>query len=144
MHNAIVPVPARRHPHQVLIAAMVMLSGVVVLFGGPRPGSVNASLPTPLLLLWAGVCAVGGALVVAAAVVPPLAALLLELSADPPLAVMCVVYAASALMLAGWKAAVPVAIVAGIAVAFAVRTVQVARSLRVLRKEMARREEIGP
>lgn len=134
LHSALVPVPARRHPHQVLVAALLMVSGLPILFGGPRPGSVNAALPTPLLMLWAGVLTAGGAMVVAAAIVGPLTALFLELVADPPLAVMCVVYSASAAMLGGLKAVVPVALVSGAAVAFGIRAVQVFKTLKAVRE----------
>lgn len=129
-------IPARRHPHQVLVAALLMVSGLPILFGGPRPGSVSASLPTPLLLLWAGVLTAGGAMVVSAAMVPPLAALYLELIADPPLAVMCVVYSVSVAMLAGWRGALPAALVAALAVAFAIRAAQVYRTLSAIRHEI--------
>lgn len=138
MYSNLVPVPARRHPMQVLVAVMLLLSGLSILLGGPRPGSINTALPTPLLLLWAGVLTAGGALVVLAAVVPPLLALLFELIADLPLAVMCLVYAASALMLAGSRAAVLVALVTAVALAFTVRAVQVVRTLRAVRRHISR------
>lgn len=135
MHNHnIVPVPARRHPMQVLVAVMLLLSGLSILFGGTRPGSINTALPTPLVMLWAAVLTAGGALVVLAAVVPPFMALFCELIADPPLAVMCLVYAASVLTLAGWRAVVPVALVTAVALAFAIRAVQVWRTVRAVRK----------
>lgn len=143
MHSAIVPVPARRHPHQVLVAALLMLSGLPILLGGPRPGSISATLPAVLVYVWAAVLVAGGALVVAAALAPPLAALFLELIADPPLAVMCLVYAASAAMLAGLRAVVPVALVTGAALAFGLRSVQVARTVWMVRREISRREA-GP
>jgi len=132
-------IPARRHPHQFLVAALLMLSGLPILLGGPRPGSVNAALPSWLLLVWAGVLTLGGALVVAAAFVPPHAALYFELAADPPLSVMCGVYSAAALMLSGTRALVPAALVLGAALAFAVRAVQVVRTLALLRREMEAR-----
>lgn len=117
---------------------MLLLSGVGILVGGTRPGSVNAALPAPLLMLWAGVLSAGGALVVLAAVVPPLMALFFELAADLPLAVMCLVYAASVFMVAGWRAAVPVALVTAVALAFTIRAVQVWRTLRAVRRQIPR------
>lgn len=137
-YTALVPVPARRHPHQVLIAGLLMVSGLGILLGGPSPGSVSAALPTWLLLLWAGVITLGGAMVVAAAIVPPLWALFLELAADPALCVMCVVYSAALFDIAGSRAAVPIALVAGVAAAFAVRAVQVYRTLLAVRREALR------
>lgn len=134
MHN----LPARRHPHQVLVAGLLMFSGLPVLVGGPKPGSLSAALPVALVYVWAVVITVGGAMVVAAAIVRPLAALFLEFIADPPLAVMCLVYSAAALMLAGWRAAVPVALLFAAAVAFAIRAVQVSRTLRALRQQIRR------
>lgn len=106
-----------------------MVSGAQILFGGQRPGSVNASLPTALLLLWAGVLTVGGALIVAAAIVGPLLALYLEMVADLPLAVMCFVYSASVWMLAGARGAVPAGLALAVSIAFAVRSGQVVRSV---------------
>lgn len=123
---------------QVLVAVMLLLSGLGILVGGARPGSVNTALPAPLLMLWAAVLTAGGALVVLAAVVPPLMALFFELAADPPLAVMCLVYAASVFMVAGWRAAVPVALVTAVAFAFAVRAVQVWRTIRAVRRQISR------
>lgn len=126
---------------QVFVATACALSGTAILLGGPRPGSVDSALPVPLLLVWAGVLAVCGAMVVTAAIVPPLPALFLELMAHPPLAIMCALYATAVAMAAGTRAAVPVAIVAGVAAAFAVRSVQVYRALSAVRKELERRRE---
>lgn len=123
---------------QVLVAVMLLLSGVSIMVGGPRPGSVNTALPAPLLMVWAGVLTAGGALVVLAAVVPPVMALFCELAADPPLAVMCLVYAASVFMAAGWRAVVPVALVTAVALAFAIRAIQVVRTLRAVRRQLSR------
>lgn len=124
---------------QVLVAALLVVSGLPVLFGGPRPGSVAETLPGPLLFVWALVFTLGGALVVAAAIVGPHAALYLELIADLPLAIMCSVYAVSVLMLAGTRAVVPAGLVIAAAIAFVIRTVQVGRTLRALRREMEAR-----
>jgi ABC-type Na+ efflux pump permease subunit len=137
-YTALVPVPARRHPHQVLIAGLLMVSGLGILLGGPSPGSVSASLPPWLLLLWAGVITLGGAMVVAASVAPPQWALFLELAADPALSVMCVVYSAAVLDVAGSRGAVVIALVGGVAAAFAVRAVQVFRTLRAVRRQALR------
>ncbi len=120
------------------MAALLMFSGLPVLAGGPRPGSLSSALPVALVYLWAVVITLGGAMVVAAAVVKPLAALFLELVADLPLAVMCLVYSAAVAMLAGWRGAVPAALVFGTAVAFAIRAVQVYRTLSAVRREIRR------
>lgn len=140
MHSAIAPVPARRHPFQVLIAVLLTVSGVYILAGGRSPGSVQESLPTVLLLVWATVIAVGGAMVVAAAIVGPLLALYLEVMADPPLAVMCFVYAACIWAVAGSRGAMAASLTLAAALAFAVRAGQVIRSLVQLRRYMRRRE----
>jgi len=143
MPDAIATVPARRHPHQVLIAALLAVSGTAILLGGPKPGSVDDALPPPLVFLWAGVLAAGGLMVVAAAFVPALTALFLELMADPPLTIMCAVYATAIAMSAGARAAVPVSLIAGVSAAFAVRSVQVFRALMAVRRELSRRRESG-
>jgi hypothetical protein len=144
METQFAPIPARRHPHQVLMAALLTVTGLSTLLGGARPGSVNAALPVPLLLLWAAVLTVGGAMVVAAAIVKPWPALFLELIADPPLAVMCLVYGQSVWLFAGSRGVVPMALVTAVTAAFAVRTAQVYRTLQALRAEIRRRDpEVG-
>lgn len=134
------PIPARRHPDQVLLAALLVVSGLPILFGGPRPGSVSATLPEVLVYLWAGVLVLGGALIVAAAVVrSPEVGLYIELAAHPPVAVMMWVYALSALVVGGGPAAVAAALIGGFGLARTVRTVQVLRSLAKLRTDLKRK-----
>lgn len=131
-------IAARRHPHQVLVAAVLVAAGLPVIVGGPRPGSLAAALPAVLLAIWGTVLVVGGLLVLAAAVVrSALTALYLERAADLPLAVMCVVYGGSVWIAAGprgWTAAV---ITLGFAAAFGWRGWQVRHSLRDLRRRLA-------
>ena len=43
----------RRHPHQVLVAVMCVVSGVPTLLAGPQPTSVEASMPAVLVFVWA-------------------------------------------------------------------------------------------
>lgn len=138
MHS-LVPVPARRHPFQVFVAALLTVSGLSILAGGPQPGSLSATLPAPLVYVWAVVVTAGGAMVVAAAIVGPLPALYLEFVADPPLAVMCLVYSTAALLLAGGRAVVPVGLLFGLALGFAIRFWQVLKTFRALRAELNRR-----
>ncbi len=127
------PVPARRHPHQVLIALLLLLSGLPVLLGGTQPGSLNDALPTLLVYVWAGGLTVGGALVVLAAFITnPLRALYLELIADLPLCLLCSAYAVAVIAAAGTRGLAAAGIVAGTAIAFAVRFWQVTRTLRGL------------
>lgn len=141
MHSAIVPVPARRHPHQVLVALLLMVSGLPILFGGPTPGSVASTLPAPLVYVWAGVLAVGGALVVAAALVGPDIALYLEVVADLPLCLGCVTYATAVAIAAGDRGLLSAAIFTAAGVAFGIRYWQVLKTLRELRLELNRRSE---
>jgi len=130
-------VSARRHPHQVLIAAVLVGAGVPVVLGGPQPGSLTAALPAVLVALWGTVLVVCGSLVIAAAVAPsPLTALYLELVADPPLALMCAVYASSIWLIAGTRGLVPALFTLGFALAFAWRGWQVRRSLTELRRRL--------
>lgn len=132
--------PSRRHPDQVLVAALLVLSGLPILGGGPQPGSVSATLPGVLVYLWAGVLVLGGLLVVAAAVVRTAEfGLYLELAAHPPIAVMLWVYAASAFVVGGGAAAVAGGIIAAIGLARTFRTFQVIRTLRDLRKDLKAR-----
>lgn len=134
------PLPARRHPDQVSIAALLVLSGVPILAGGPRPGSVSATLPEALVYLWAGVLILGGLLIVAAALArSPEAGLYLELAAHPPLALMMWVYALSALVVGGGPAIVAAAVIGGFGLARTVRTVQVLLALTELRKDLRRK-----
>lgn len=141
MHKPIAPVQARRHPFQVFVAALLLVSGLAILAGGPQPGSLSAALPAALVYVWAAVITAGSAMIVAAAIVKPLPALYLEFIADPPLAVMCLVYSTAALMLAGGRAVVPVALLFGLALAFGIRFAQVLKTFRALRAELERRSE---
>lgn len=128
------PVSARRHPHQVLLAALLLISGLSILLGGPRPGSIAAVLPGLLVVVWAGTLVVGSALVVAAAVVgSEELALYLELVADLPLAIMCAVYAVAVITVAGAAGMFPASIVLGMGLAFLIRGHQVHQTLRLLR-----------
>jgi hypothetical protein len=138
MHT-LVPVPARRHPFQVFVAGLLMVSGISILAGGPQPGSLSAALPTALVYVWAAVVAAGGAMVVTAAIIKPLPALYLEFIAHPPLAVMCLVYSTAAVFLAGGRALVPVALLFGLSLAFAIRFWQTLKTFRALRAELRRR-----
>lgn len=128
------PVPARRHPHQVFLAVLLFLSGLSVLLGGPRPGSVTAALPSLLIVVWAGTLVLSSALVITAAIVASdELALYLELAADLPLAIMCTVYATAVVTAVGWLGMFPAGIVLGMAAAFVVRHRQVHQTLRLLR-----------
>lgn len=111
-----------------------MSSGVPILFGGVRPGSLNEALPAPLLYVWAGVAVAGGTMVVAAAIVGPVAALYLELIADVPLSIACFAYSISMAMVGGSRATVAASIVAAASAAFLIRARQVFRTFRQLRR----------
>jgi hypothetical protein len=137
-------VVARRHPHQVLIAVVLVSAGLPVVFGGPRPGSLSASLPGWLIAVWAVVLVVGGLMVIGAAVVrSALTALYLELAADLPLAFMCVVYAVSVWLVAGVRGFVPALFSFGFAAAFVVRGWQVQHALSRVRRRLVEEEERG-
>jgi hypothetical protein len=117
---------SRRHPHQVLIAVMCVLSGLPILFGGPRPGSLTAALPVVFLYVWAIVITTCGVLVVAAALVRSVInALYLEMIADLPLALILAAYAVALLSSAGLRGLVPATIVVGASAAFGMRWWQV-------------------
>ena len=135
-------VKARRHPHQVFIAAFAVLAGLPILVGNPQPGSLNATMPSWLVFVWAATLALGGAAVLAAAVVRnEVHALYLEASAHLPLALVALTYCAALVGLA-WPASIaPAAIVAGFGCASAVRFVQTERSLGQLRRVIAERTD---
>lgn len=125
---------SRRHPHQVLIASMCVLSGLPVLAGADPPNSIAAAVPGWLAYVWAGtLCGCGGLIVAAAAVRSELNAIYLELTADLPMAAMCAVYAAALLLFAGWRGMALAPLVAGAGLAFGVRWWQVGRELRLRR-----------
>mgnify|MGYP001612200097 CR=1 FL=1 len=139
MYSSLVAVPARRHPMQVLMAGLLTLSGVGILAGGPPPNSVSAVLPAAMVYVWAAILTVGGALVVAAALVGPLAALYLEVAADLPLCLGCYAYSTAIWIVAGSRAATVSAMITGVAIAFGVRFWQVLKTLRLLSSELRRR-----
>jgi len=131
MHEELISVPGRKHPMQVLVAGLLVIAGLAVLLGGPRPGSMGALLPLPFLMVWAAVLVVCESMVVAAAIVKPTRAIFLESVAHLPLAIMLAVYALSVLTVAGGRGLVVELIVTAIAAAHAIREWQV---LRVIRK----------
>lgn len=118
---------------------MCVVSGLPILLGGPKPGSVTAALPVGLVFLWAGTLALGGVLVVLAALVPKLTtALYLELTADLPLALTTVTYGIAVPLVAGYSGVPTSAVFTGASVAFAIRWAQVYRTVRTLRAALAR------
>lgn len=135
-------IAARRHPHQVLVALLLVLSGLPILAGSARAGSLATTVPTALVTAWAVTVVLGGLLVLLAAVwreaVTPL---YLELVADLPLAMTCAAYAVAVFASAGLGAVVSGGIIAAASVAFGARFVQVARTLSQLRRELAGRED---
>jgi len=42
----------RRHPHEVMLLALCLVQGLAYAIGQPRPGSVAALLPPPLVAVW--------------------------------------------------------------------------------------------
>lgn len=124
-------IPARRHPHQVFIGALCIVAGVPPLVGGPRSGSLAATLPGWLLLVWSAVLVAGGTLVVVAALVRgTLHGMYLEACAHLPLALMTVAYGAALIIVTGHRGITSAAIVLGFGVAEAARFRQVYRTLR--------------
>lgn len=145
MHNTLRPVPARRHPYQVFTAALLVVGGLPILLGGPKPGSINAYLPPALVYVWSAVLVAGGAALVAAAVVSsPVTALYFERVAHGPVAAMCFVYAGSVAAVTGLRGVFAAGLVAGVAAAAVVRAVQVSRTLAALRKVISEGGEAGP
>lgn len=137
MHRAL-HVPARRHPHQVLVALLLVLSGLPVLVGTARAGSLARTLPEPMVQAWAVTVVLGGMLVLAAAVWPSaMTPLYLEMVADLPLALMCTAYATAVFVVAGLGAVVSGGIVLAAAVAFAARFFQVLRTLSQIRHDLS-------
>lgn len=126
-------IPARRHPHQVFIGGLCVVAGAPALLGKTQPSSLAASLPAWLLAVWSLVLAVGGVLVVAAAIVrAPLRGLYLEAAAHLPLAVMTIAYGSALVAVNGVRGVSAAAIVFGFGVAEIARFVQVTRTLHHL------------
>lgn len=131
---------SRRHPHQVLIASMCLLSGLAILIGGPRPGSISSTLPLGFLYVWAVTLTFGGAIIVMAALVRSVVtALYLELVADLPVAIAALVYAVAVVYTAGGLGLVSAALVSGASAAFLTRFVQALRTVRALRRDLESR-----
>lgn len=127
----------RRHPHQVLIAGVCVIAGLPILLGGPQPGSLSSTLPPVLVYVWAATFAVGGAMIVAAAVVRSvLWALYLELVADLPMATTALTYATALALVTGTRGLVALLFFAGVAAAFFVRFMQAGRTVRAVRQTL--------
>lgn len=119
---------------------MCVLSGIAILVGGPRPGSIAATLPTAFLYLWAATLTFGGSLIVVAAVVRSLTtALYLELVADLPVSIAALVYAVAVVYTAGGVGIFSAALVLGASAAFLTRFVQALRTVRTLRRSLEAR-----
>lgn len=128
-------VPARRHPFQVLIAAILLTNGIVILSGGPIPGSVDAIMEPWIVTGWAlGIAVGGGLLVIAALLRDELTALLFEYVAAFPLFLLCVAYSVSVYVFAGGRGATIGSLILGLGVACLIRAVQSRTTLRKLRR----------
>ena len=135
-------VDARRHPHQVFLAAFMVLVGIPVLVGGPQPNSLAASLPTWLLYVWAATLVFGGLLVLGAAVVrSPVNALYMECVAHLPLALASLAYVVALAGVNGWKALAAGSIVVGFAIASGARSWQVFSAVASLQRAVARSDD---
>lgn len=129
----------RRHPHQVLIAGMCVVTGLPVLFGGPRPGSLVATLPPLLVYTWAATFVLGGAMIVAAALVRSVMhALYLELVADLPVGLTAITYSAALVSITGTRGVASALLFGGAAAAFFVRFYQTVRATSRVREALRR------
>lgn len=130
----------RRHPHQVLIAVILILVGAPILAGGPPPGSIVATLPPALVYVWAAMFVIGGSLIVAAAAVRSvLAALYLEIVADVPVALTALTYSIAITIIAPSMGLATWLLYGGVATAFIVRFVQALRTVREIRRTLTQR-----
>lgn len=126
-------VPARRHPHQVFIGALCVVAGAPAITGRTHSGSLAATLPAWLIVVWSVVLVAGGVLVVLAAVVrSSLRGLYLECVAHLPLAIMTLAYGYALISVNGAKAIPSAAIVFGFGVAEFARFRQVTGALHRL------------
>lgn len=127
-------VTGRRRPHEVMLLAVSVVLGVSYLAGAPRPGSVNAALPAPVLYGWAIALLITGAAGLWACFSRDTeAGLELERGAMIAQTGALILYATIAVTYAGFAALISASIVAGWAVANTVRAVQITRDLRRLR-----------
>lgn len=130
----------RRHPHQVLIAGMCIVTGLPVLLAGISPNSLVATLPALLVYSWGVTLVVGGAVIVAAAAVrDDLTGLYLELVADVPVALTMLTYAGAVIAVAGWGGVSTIALFGGAGIAFFIRAWQVYRAVGKLRRALIER-----
>lgn len=127
-------VSGRRRPHEVMLMAVSVVLGVSYLAGAPRPGSVNDLLPDPVFYIWSVALLVTGvAGLVACFSRRTESGLELERGAMVAQAGALLLYGTVAVTYAGFGALVSAAIVAGWAIANAVRAVQITADLRRLR-----------
>lgn len=130
----------RRHPHQVLIACMCIVTGLPVFLAGISPNSIVSTLPPVLVYSWAITLVVGGSVIVAAAAVKnDLTGMYLELVADVPVALTLATYAGAVWTVAGWAGVSTIALFGGAGCAFGVRCWQVYRAVGKLRRALIER-----
>lgn len=129
-------VTGRRRPHEVMLLAVSVILGVTYLAGAPRPGSVNDLLPDVVFYSWALALVVTGTAGLTACFSRPghtEAQLELERGALVAQAGALILYGTVVITYAGFGALVSATIVAGWAVANAVRAAQITKDLRSLR-----------
>jgi hypothetical protein len=140
--EAIIANAERRHPMHLYVALLLTLSGLPVLFGDVRPGSLSQELPNVFVHIWAGTLVVCGLLIVVAGVVRNLfTALYLELVASVPLALVLFAYANGAMNVGGTRAIVPVSLLLGLVFAYVARSWRAWRTLKRLRGVLKRGRE---
>jgi len=127
-------VSGRRRPHEVMLLAVSVFLGLSYLAGAPRPGSVNAALPTAVVYGWAiALLATGAAGLWACFSRDTEEGLELERGAMVAQTGALILYATIAVTSVGFAALISATVVTGWAIANAVRAVQITRDLRGLR-----------
>jgi len=119
------PATDQRHPYAVWGAAVCVLSGATILFGGPEPNSLNA-----LVLVWGVMLTIGGALLLLSNLIrDPLWTLLLERLGSGLLGAMCLIYTVAALVYGGAVAVFPASLAAAFGIASLWRLWQITKRL---------------
>lgn len=123
------------HPYAVWGAGLCLISGLVLLIGGPRPNSMEALMPTAYVYVWGASLMTGGALLIAAYFIRELLlAILCERAGCMLLATATLVYAGAAVVVVGASAAFPVGMTAAFGAASTWRAIQITLAIRAYRK----------
>lgn len=147
--------PSARHPFEVYLLLLSIVSGLPILFGSPAPGSIEAAMPHWGVRVWGAGLALGAVVALlgvlktrpdSKARTVSVTGLVLEQVGLVMVASSTLLYVVVALVYVGVSAIVPIGIVAAYGISCLMRWVQIQRAIDLefrLRREATEGEQDG-